>query len=89
VIIAEVLGFRGLEDIDAHHFEQLFATMTNHPFSAAVRDKVVELRKTIAIQLPDAIIAATAITNKLTLWTHNIDDFKAIPGLNLFDPLVT
>lgn len=87
VIIAEVLGFRDLETIESRYFEQLFLTMKNHPFDDAVTSKVIELRRTIAIQLPDAIIAATALQNNLTLWTHNVDDFKAIPHLFLFDPL--
>jgi predicted nucleic acid-binding protein len=89
VVVAEVLGFKGLEKIDARYFEQLLSTMTNHMFSDVVTDKVVELRKAMTIQLPDAIIAATALTHKLTLWTHNTGDFNVVPGLLLFDPLPT
>lgn len=61
--------------------------MKNHPFNDAVTRKVIELRRLMAIQLPDAIIAATALQNDLVLWTHNTDDFNAIPNLRLFDPL--
>lgn len=86
-VIAEVLGFKNLETTDARYFEQLFAAMKNHLFDDAVTRKVIELRKSHVIQLPDAIIAATALTNGLTLWTHNIDDFASIPGLRVFDPL--
>ena len=88
VVVAEVLGFKGLARTDASYFEQLFSTMKNHPFNDVVTNTVIELRKTATIQLPDAIIAATAFTNNLTLWTHNTDDFKAIPNLRLFDPLI-
>lgn len=87
VVIAEVLGFHGLEVAETHYFERLFAAMKNHPFNDAVTNKVIELRRIMTIQLPDAIIAATALQNNLTLWTHNTDDYQAIPDLQLFDPI--
>jgi len=87
VVIAEVLGYKHLEAADAQFFERLFASMKNHSFNDMVVKRVIELRKTETIQLPDAIIAATAITNDLTLWTHNTEDFDNIPGLRFVDPL--
>ncbi len=87
VIIAEVLGFNGLETTEAYYFERLFLTMKNHPFNDSVTKKVIELRRIMRIQMPDAIIAATALQNNLVLWTHNTSDFKDIPNLGLFDPL--
>jgi predicted nucleic acid-binding protein len=87
VIIAEVLGHRGLDKADSHSFENLFKAMKNHSFDESVLKHVVALRKTATIELPDAIIAATALANNLTLWTHNTKDFKKVPGLQLFDPL--
>ncbi len=36
--------------------------------------------------MPDAIIAATAIQNDLTLIPRNTADFKNIVGLPLIDP---
>jgi predicted nucleic acid-binding protein len=38
------------------------------------------------IKLPDAIIAATALTENYILVTRNIGDFKHIPGLELLNP---
>jgi predicted nucleic acid-binding protein len=89
IIIAEVLGYKFIDSEDAKYFEDLFATMNNHIFDNEVTGKVIELRQTTSIKLPDAIIAATALTNDLTLWTHNTDDFKNIPKLRLFDPIST
>lgn len=88
IIIAEVLGFKEIEIVETRYFEDLFSTMNNFIFDEAVTRQVIELRRTMAIQLPDAIIAATAIINNLTLWTHNNDDFQYIPGLRWFDPLL-
>jgi predicted nucleic acid-binding protein len=48
--------------------------------------KTIELRKQYKIKLPDSIIAATAIANKMDLISHNIDDFINIPEINVIDP---
>jgi predicted nucleic acid-binding protein len=87
IIVVEVLGYKGLESTDAHYFEQLFVTMKNHLLDEVVTREVIELRRTTSLQLPDAIIAGTARAHGLILWTHNIADFKDVPGLQLFDPI--
>jgi|SRR5581483_4936282 len=89
VIIAEVLGYESLDPVDAKHFEDLFDSMRNYIFDKEVTDKVIELRQSISMKLPDTIIAATALVNGLELWTHNLDDFKYVPKLRLFDPILT
>jgi len=38
------------------------------------------------LSLPDALIAATAISHDLELYTLNIKDFRFITGLNLHRP---
>lgn len=49
-------------------------------------DTCVELRKENAIKLPDAIIAATALSRKLVIVTRNISDFKGINNLEVLNP---
>lgn len=39
------------------------------------------------LQIPDAIIGATAITFNLPLFTYNVKDFKFMPNIRLFDTL--
>lgn len=51
-----------------------------------IKNKTVALRKTHKIKLPDAIIAATAIVNGLTLLTRNVSDFQNIPDLSFINP---
>ena len=87
IIVAEVLGFKYIDQEEARYFENLFSTMNNRVFNKEVTGKVIELRRTTNIKLPDAIIAATAIVNDLELWSHNTVDFKSIPGLKIFDPI--
>ena len=89
VIVTEVLGLRGMDKSDAFYFAELFAAMNNLPFDEEVVRHVIELRRTLNIQLPGAIVAATAIANDIALWTHDTQSFKGIHHLELLDPLTT
>lgn len=51
-----------------------------------IKNKTAELRKAYAIKLPDAIIAATAMVNDLTLISRNTKDFNKIEKLSLVNP---
>jgi len=57
-----------------------------HSLNSAVVRCTIELCKYSRIKLPDAIIAATAITENFILVTRNIDDFKHISNLELLNP---
>ncbi len=48
--------------------------------------KAIGIRQQYNIKLPDAIIAATALTYQLKLISRNTKDFKDIEGLQLIDP---
>ena len=48
--------------------------------------KCIDLRKSIKIKLPDAIIAATALAHKLILLTNNEQDFNTVQGLTVINP---
>jgi len=57
-----------------------------HSLSPAVVRCTIDLCKHSKIKLPDAIIAATALTENFILVTRNIDDFKRISNLELLNP---
>jgi predicted nucleic acid-binding protein len=46
----------------------------------------IEIRKNFRLKLPDAIIAATALANNLTLITRNLSDFEKVAELNSINP---
>ncbi len=57
------------------------------PLDKAAEKKTIELRRKYRkLKLGDAIIAATAILNKLTLITNNTKDFVYIKDLRIIDP---
>ncbi|GAA4310069.1 type II toxin-antitoxin system VapC family toxin [Compostibacter hankyongensis] len=47
---------------------------------------VQDFSKSHALQIPDALIAATAVTFNIPLYTYNKKHFKYIPGINLYVP---
>lgn len=48
--------------------------------------KTIELRQTLRIKTPDAIIAATAVVNNQILISRNTKDFISIAGLKVINP---
>jgi predicted nucleic acid-binding protein len=81
----EVLRFT-----DTPENEQVLADFVNaaiiHLLSDPVIHRTIVLCKQSRIKLPDAIIAATALTEDFVLVTRNTDDFKNIAGLELLNP---
>jgi predicted nucleic acid-binding protein len=48
--------------------------------------ETIRIRKQFKIKLPDALIAATAIINNLTLVADNDKDFEKVPELKYVNP---
>lgn len=47
---------------------------------------VEKYAKSHGLHIPDALIAATAISYRMDLLTYNVKDFKFIDSLSLYDP---
>lgn len=82
----ELLGWRGHTQQSRTDAENLLRSMGEIFISPQIVNQVIKLRSEITIKLPDAIIAASALVEGLSLMTHNTEDFKAISGLVLIDP---
>ncbi|KQM74885.1 hypothetical protein ASE74_02575 [Pedobacter sp. Leaf216] len=57
-----------------------------YELSQEIKNQTVEVRKYYNLKLPDAIIAATAIVNNLTLITRNFKDFDRLSSLKVTNP---
>lgn len=81
----EILGYNAPESS-----QQLLTEFMDDVIVIGLSDEIVNqtivIRKAYKIKLPDAIIAATAMSNNLTLVTGNVADFKMIKGLSLINP---
>jgi len=52
-------------------------------FDNRIADLAADIRRLYGVKVPDAIIAASAISMTSTLLTRNIPDFKMIKGLEI------
>ncbi len=78
----ELLGFSKVEQVIIE-----FVSCSNiYPINDAVVNKTIELRRLNKIKLPDALIAASAIINKMVLISRNTKDFKNIHEFEIIDP---
>ena len=78
----EVLGYAGAND----KLREFINSANIFRISDGVLEKTIELRKNLKIKIPDAIIAATALTNDLILVTRNTDDFRNMTGREVMNP---
>ena len=58
----------------------------NESISSVAIDLLLRFKLSHDLQIPDALIGATAITNGLPLFTYNVKDFSFMPGLILYQP---
>jgi predicted nucleic acid-binding protein len=65
----------------------MFASISVLDVDRPVIDRAVSLRQQRKMSIGDAIIAATALLQDMTLVTRNVSDFNWITGLQLLNPL--
>jgi len=82
----ELLCWKTANEKDLDILKSFIADSTVFELEQSIKDKTVEVRKKYAIKLPDAIIAATALVNNLSLVTRNSKDFMNISELKLVNP---
>ena len=63
----------------------LLAPFRELPVDRAVSERAGRIRRQSGVRLSDALIAATAIEHKLSLFTRNRSDFEKVAGLRLRD----
>lgn len=85
----EILGWHRHTSESRRATVALLDQLVEIPLTRAIVERTIELRSMLLIKLPDAIIAATALTEGLPLMTRNSSDFKRIPGLTVIDPFAT
>lgn len=74
----ELLGFQNLSAKDERQFHDLINTSKIIPIYDEIIEEPIALRKTYSIKLPDAIIAASAITVNATLITSDLAGFRKV-----------
>ncbi|HVM73249.1 MAG TPA: type II toxin-antitoxin system VapC family toxin [Anaerolineales bacterium] len=89
VSLVETLGYHKLNRREKTALDTIYSTMVILYPSPEEFQTAIQLRQQRAMSLGDALIAATAINNNLTLATHNPKDFSWIKSLGVLDPMGT
>jgi toxin FitB len=79
----EVLGYHQLKQVEKSFLDNFFKSIPVISLDYSVAAKAIELRQPKPIALADAIIAATALTYDLTLFTENVKDYAGIKDLKV------
>ncbi len=78
------MGYPDLNKEEETIFNLLINNSILQPVDSRVINKTIEIKQKNRIKLPDALIAATCLVNKLKILTLNIKDFQNIKGLTIF-----
>jgi predicted nucleic acid-binding protein len=83
-----IVGCRNKEDVQKA--QKLLADFQLLPLTPEISEKafqlIISFSKSHGLLIPDALIAATALIEKIELITDNIKDFKMIPDLKYSKP---
>lgn len=82
----EILGWNAPTQEEANAYLEFIEDYIIIPLTDDIVNKTIELRKSIRIKLPDAIIVATAVVHGFTLITVKESDFARVPELSFVNP---
>ena len=83
----EALGYIQITAVEQQYLRALLDECEQLDLTEEVIKQAITLRQQTKITLGDAIIAATALTYELPLWTANEADFKMLEDLQIHNPL--
>ncbi len=92
VVTSAELYYGALNKVELRKIQKHLALLRQYPLTITISQKFLELLEMYALShklsLPDALIAATAVTHDLPLYTLNLKDFHYIPELRLYQPIL-
>lgn len=91
IVTPAELYYGALDRVELRKIQKHLALLRQYPLTMTISQKFLELLEMYALShklsLPDALIAATAVTHDLPLYTLNLKDFHYIPELKLYQPI--
>jgi predicted nucleic acid-binding protein len=86
IVRIEFLSFPELSGDEEAIIADLLMQFERIPLLPQIEDRTIQLRRHYRLKLPDALIAATALHSSACVMTRNVDDFKRVPELPLYNP---
>ena len=83
----EVLGFHLITSEQEKYFNSVFSVINIILVSSEIIEEAIKMRKIYNLSVGDSIIAATAKTFDLILYTNNEEDFKNIKEIKIQNPI--
>jgi predicted nucleic acid-binding protein len=80
---SEVLSWSRHTNESLEMAQNLLANFVSIPVDEQIADAAAQIRRSVNIKLPDALIATTALNTQRTLVTANVRDFEKIANLTL------
>jgi predicted nucleic acid-binding protein len=86
IIRIELLSFNTISSAEEIIIKNLLSQFNSIDWSSTIENKTIQLKRQYKTKLPDAIIAATAISENAILVTRNVKDFQGINNLTIENP---
>ncbi|MEH2456833.1 type II toxin-antitoxin system VapC family toxin [Nostoc sp.] len=89
VITRAELYYGAINKNELNRIQQHLDLLQNIPIDQPISEKFIQLMAQYSLShkltIPDALIAATALTHNIILYTLNLKDFRFIQGLNIYN----
>lgn len=82
----EFLGWQKYTEEEYNRATKFLAGAQIFSLKETIINRTIQLRRQKRMKLPDAVIAATCLINKLTIVTRNEKDFEGIEDLVIYNP---
>ena len=79
----EMLSVKNQTNKQVQIIKEALTQFIIHPYSSSLQEKVIRIRRTTGLKIPDAFIAASALELKLPLFSAD-NIFASVQGLNFF-----
>lgn len=86
ISVIELLAWNPENEDDMRVYNKFIAGSNIMMMDDEIMKQTIAVRKKKKLKIPDAVIAATAIINDLTLISDNDHDFKKVTGLKYINP---
>ena len=83
----ELLSWPKISRVEIGNISEFLSNLESIGLTEEIKIAKIQLRKSTGLKIPDAVIAATAITQAVPLLTNNLKDFEKVHFLKILDPM--